>query len=155
MNTNTNTQLDDLDIAILNILINDPRTSYLDIARLCNVSGSTIHVRMKRIEDMGIVKGSKLILDASKLGYDICGFIGISLNSSYYMNSVTNELRQFKEITELHCTTGPYPILAKVLCKNIQHFQDLILNNIQIISGIQKTEIFISLSKVIDREIQL
>jgi len=153
LNTVTNTQLDDLDITILNILTKDPRTSYLEIARLCNVSGSTIHVRMKKIEDLGIIKGSKLLLDTSKLGYDICGFIGISLENSTYMNIVTKELSELNEIIELHLTTGQYPILAKVVCKNIQHLQNLLLNNIQIIKGIQKTDISLSLCKVIDREV--
>lgn len=155
LNTITNTQLDDLDITILNILINDPRISYLEIARLCNVSGSTIHVRMKKIEDLGIIKGSKLLLDTNKLGYDICCFIGISLENSSYTNIIAKELNELNEIIELHLTTGQYPILAKVVCKNIQHLQDFLMNKLQIVKGIQKTDIFISLRKVIDREVLL
>jgi len=153
MNLANNAQLDDLDITILNILTKDPRISYLEIARLCNVSGSTIHVRMKKIEDLGIIKGSKLLLDTNRLGYDICGFIGISLENSCYMNIVTKELSELTEIIELHLTTGQYPILVKIMCKNIQHLQDLLLNKIQIIKGIEKIDILISLCKVIDREV--
>jgi len=155
LNVTANSELDDLDISILNILMNDPRISYLEIARLCNVSGSTIHVRMKKIEDLGIIKGSKLVLDTNKLGYDICGFIGISLENSCYINIVAKELSQLTEITELHLTTGQYPILIKVMCKDIKHLQNLLLNEIQIIKGIEKTDILISLDKVIDREIIL
>ena len=153
LETNSNTKLDDLDITILNILTKDPRISYLEIARLCDVSGSTIHVRMKKIEDLGIIKGSKLVLDTNKLGYDLCCFIGISLENSCYMNLVAKELTELTEIIELHLTTGEYPILAKVLCKNIQHLQDLLLNGIQIIKGIEKTAVSISLCKIIDREV--
>jgi Lrp/AsnC family transcriptional regulator for asnA, asnC and gidA len=71
--------LDDLDLQILDVLIKDSRTPYLEIARQCHVSGGTIHVRMKKMEDMGIIKGTKLIIDNSKLGYDVCCFIGIFL----------------------------------------------------------------------------
>ncbi|MGL4989795.1 MAG: Lrp/AsnC family transcriptional regulator, partial [Sarcina sp.] len=49
--------LDELDLQILDILIKDCRTPYLEIARICHVSGGTIHVRMKKMEDLGIIKG--------------------------------------------------------------------------------------------------
>ena len=65
-------QLDDLDLQILDILIKDSRTPYLEIARICHVSGGTIHVRMKKMEDLGIIKGTKILLNMPKLGYDVC-----------------------------------------------------------------------------------
>ena len=49
---NTSTHLDELDLQILDILIKDCRTPYLEIARICHVSGGTIHVRMKKMEDL-------------------------------------------------------------------------------------------------------
>ena len=72
-------QLDDLDLQILDILIKDCRTPYLEIARLCHVSGGTIHVRMKKMEELGIIKGTKILLNLPKLGYDVCCFVGIIL----------------------------------------------------------------------------
>ena len=59
MGLNQAYQLDDLDLQILDILIKDCRTPYLEIARLCHVSGGTIHVRMKKMEELGIIKGTK------------------------------------------------------------------------------------------------
>ena len=59
MALNPNLQLDELDLQILELLIKDCRTPYLEIARICHVSGGTIHVRMKKMEDMGIIKGSE------------------------------------------------------------------------------------------------
>jgi Lrp/AsnC family transcriptional regulator for asnA, asnC and gidA len=60
--------LDELDLQILSLLIKDCRTPYLEIARICHVSGGTIHVRMKKMEDMGIIKGSRILLNLPKLG---------------------------------------------------------------------------------------
>jgi Lrp/AsnC family transcriptional regulator for asnA, asnC and gidA len=148
-------QLDDLDFQILSILFNDSRTPFLEIARQCHVSGGTIHVRMKKMEDMGIIKGTKLIVDNSKLGYDVCCFIGIRLDKSSSYSFVLEELKNVSEIVELHYTTGDYSILIKVLCKNISHLQDLLMNKIHIVTGIQSTNTFISLLKPIDRNIQL
>lgn len=148
-------QLDDLDLQILSILFNDSRTPFLEIARQCHVSGGTIHVRMKKMEDMGIIKGTKLMVDNSKLGYDVCCFIGIRLDKSSSYAAALEELQNINEIIELHYTTGDYSILIKVLCKNISHLQDLLMNKIQSISGIQSTNTFISLLKPIDRNINI
>lgn len=147
-------ELDDLDIQILEILIKDSRTPYLEIARKCHVSGGTIHVRMKKMEDIGIIRGTKLILDNTKLGYDVCCFIGIFLDKASSFNKVLNQLDQIKEVVELHYTTGEYSIFIKVICKSISHLQDLLMNKIQVISEIQRTDTFISLSQLIDRNIQ-
>ena len=148
-------QLDELDYQILSILFNDSRTPFLEVARQCHVSGGTIHVRMKKMEELGIIKGTKLIVNNSKLGYDVCCFIGIRLDKSSSFANVLEELKKINEIVELHYTTGEYSILIKVLCKNITHLQDLLMNKIQAINGVQSTNTFISLLKPIDRNIQL
>ena len=59
----SNTHLDELDLQILELLIKDCRTPYLEIARICHVSGGTIHVRMKKMEDLGIIRGSRIVLN--------------------------------------------------------------------------------------------
>lgn len=150
-----NLQLDDLDIQILSILFNDSRTPFLEIARQCHVSGGTIHVRMKKMEDMGIIKGTKLIVDNSKLGYDVCCFIGIRLDKSSSYTHVLEEIKNINEVVEFHYTTGEYSIFIKILCKNISHLQDLLMNKIQSITGVQSTNTFISLLKPIDRNIKI
>lgn len=147
--------LDDLDLQILDILIKDSRTPFLEIARKCHVSGGTIHVRMNKMEEMGIIKGAKLIIDNSKLGYDVCCFIGIYLDNASYFSSVLSELEKIKEVVELHYTTGEYSIFVKVICRSITNLHELLMNKIQPIEGIQRTDTFISLSQYIDRNIEL
>lgn len=147
--------LDDLDLQILDILIKDSRTPFLEIARQCHVSGGTIHVRMKKMEDIGIIKGTKLIVDNSKLGYDVCCFIGIYLDKARSYNFVLEQLKLVKEIVELHYTTGQYSIFVKVICKNITDLQNLLMNKIQSVEGIQRTDTFISLVQPIDRNMEL
>lgn len=150
-----NSQLDDLDLQILDILIKDSRTPYLEIARICHVSGGTIHVRMKKMEDLGIIRGTKLMVNMPKLGYDVCCFVGIYVDKSSSFNYVIEEMSKINEVVELHYTTGEYSIFAKVICKSISDLQDLLMNRINNINGIQRTDTFISLSQPIDRNIQL
>lgn len=148
-------QLDELDLQILDILIKDCRTPYLEIARICHVSGGTIHVRMKKMEDLGIIKGTRILLNLPKLGYDVTCFVGIYLDSASSFPAVFNELSDIKELVELHLITGDYTIFAKVICKSISHLQDILMNKINIIDGVSRSDTFISLSQPIDRNIQL
>jgi Transcriptional regulators len=155
MNLNANNNLDELDLQILDLLIKDCRTPYLEIARICHVSGGTIHVRMKKMEDMGIIKGSRIILNLPKLGYDVCCFVGIYVDKTSSFNAVFDQMSTIKEVTELHLTTGNYSMFAKIVCTNILDLQDVLLNKINNIAGIQRTDTFVSLSQPIDRNISL
>ncbi|MFW2488551.1 Lrp/AsnC ligand binding domain-containing protein [Clostridium chromiireducens] len=151
----SNTHLDELDLQILDLLIKDCRTPYLEIARICHVSGGTIHVRMKKMEDMGIIKGSRIILDLPKLGYDVCCFVGIYVDKTSSFSAVFDKMSTIKEVVELHLTTGNYSMFAKIVCTNITDLQDVLLNKINNIDGIQRTDTFVSLSQPIDRNISL
>lgn len=155
MAVSTHLQLDDLDLQILDLLIKDCRTPYLEIARICHVSGGTIHVRMKKMEDMGIIKGTRIILNLPKLGYDVCCFVGIYVDKTSSFDTVIEEIQNITEVVELHLTTGNYSMFAKVSCKNIEDLQNILLNKINNIAGIQRSDTFISLSQPIDRNITL
>lgn len=155
MNSQVFDNLDKLDLDILDILIKDCKTPYLEIARMCHVSGGTIHVRMKKMEDMGILLGYNLVLDLPKLGFDVCCFVGIYTDNASSMPDIINELQIINEITELHITTGDFEILIKLICKNISHLQDILVNKINVIKGIHRTNTFISLSQKINRNLIL
>ncbi len=150
-----NNHLDELDLQILSLLIKDCRTPYLEIARVCHVSGGTIHVRMKKMEDLGIIKGSRIILNLPKLGYDVCCFVGIYVDKTSSFTSVFEQMSTIKEVVELHLTTGNYSMFSKIVCTNISDLQDVLLNKINNIDGIQRTDTFVSLSQPIDRNISL
>ena len=151
----SNNNLDELDLQILDLLVKDCRTPYLEIARICHVSGGTIHVRMKKMEDMGIIKGSRIILNLPKLGYDVCCFVGIYVGKTSSFNAVFDEMSTINEVVELHLTTGNYSMFAKIVCTNISDLQDVLLNKINNIDGIERTDTFVSLSQPIDRNISL
>ena len=155
MSINLTNQLDELDFQILELLIKDCRTPYLEIARICHVSGGTIHVRMKKMEELGIIKGTRILLNLPKLGYDVCCFVGIYIDKTSSYDLVFEELSKIKEVVELHLTTGTYTVFAKVVCRNISDLQNILLNKINPISGIQRTDTIISLNQPIDRNITI
>lgn len=148
-------EIDKLDKKILAILMRNAKKPYTDIAKQLFVSGGTIHVRMKKLEEAGIVKGYNLAIDYGKLGYDICAFLGIYLDKSSLYDEVAKELEKIPEIVGAHYTTGLYNIFAKVICKDTDHLRKVLHDKIQNIKGIQRTETFISLEESIDRPIDI
>ena len=145
--------LDDVDLQILSMLMKDAKTPYTDIAKKLFVSSGTVHVRMKKMEDLGIIKSFNLQLNYGKLGYDITAFLGIYLDKSSLYDEVAEQLKQISEVVEANYTTGLYSIFAKIVCKDTNHLRLILHDKIQKISGIQRTETFISLEQSISRPV--
>ena len=148
-------EIDEIDKSILNILMQDANTSYVDIAKEIHVSPGTVHVRMKRLMKLGIVKKAFLNVDYAKLGYDICAFLGVYLEKSSMYSSVVGALYKIPEVVNAHYTTGNYSIFAKIICRDTEHLRRVLYEKIQNIEGIQRTETFISLEESIYRTIAI
>jgi len=148
-------EIDQLDRKILTILMQDAVVPYTEIAKQLDVSAGTIHVRMKKLSDMGVVTGSQLIINPSVIGYDICAFIGIFLDKGSAYLDVREQMKNIPEIVELHYTTGIYSIFAKILCRDTNHLREVLNEKIQAISGIQRTETFITLEQGFSRQINI
>lgn len=133
----------------------DANTSYVDIAKRIHVSPGTVHVRMKRLERLGIVQKAYMNVNYTKLGFDMCAFLGIYLEKSSMYNQVIQALQQIPEVVNAHYTTGIYSIFAKVICRDTEHLRQVLYGKIQEIEGIQRTETFISLEESIYRPIVL
>ncbi|MBC8084268.1 MAG: AsnC family transcriptional regulator [Hymenobacter sp.] len=150
-----NYELDDTDRKILDLLMRDAKMPYTEIARKVHVSGGTVHVRMARLEELGIVKGATLQIDYQKLGYGVNAFLGIYLLKSSVYGSVAEQLREIPEVVSIHFTTGAYGIFARIVCRDTQHLRDVLHDRMQLIEGIERTETLISLEETLNRPIQL
>lgn len=150
-----NYEIDDVDLKILSHLMLDAKTPYTEIAKKVYVSGGTVHVRMKKMEELGVVKGTTLQLDYSKLGFDVTCFLGIYLQKSSLYDTVVDKLRGIPEIVKIHYTTGNYNIFIKIHCRDTNHLREVLHDKIQKVDGIDRTETFISLDESMSRPIQL
>jgi Lrp/AsnC family transcriptional regulator for asnA, asnC and gidA len=150
-----NLEIDNVDLKILSILTEDANMPYTEIAKKCFVSGGTVHVRMKKLTEMGIVCGAQLKIDYSKLGYDIIAFLGIYLEKSSMYGEVCEKLKSIPEIVSIHYTTGNYSIFAQLICKDTKHLREVLHDKIQNVKGIQRTETFISLEESVVRPLKL
>ena len=142
-------KLDEVDHQILDILIDNARIPFTDISKKLLVSAGTVHVRVKKMEDAGILKGSSLNLDYEKLGYSFIAYIGIYLERNDLTEKVLSELEKIPNITVAHITTGKFNIYCKLRAKDTRHAKDLIFK-IDDISGISRSETMISLEESIN-----
>jgi Lrp/AsnC family transcriptional regulator for asnA, asnC and gidA len=145
--------LDKLDFQIIQEMMEDAEISYADLGKKLFVSGGTIHVRIKKLEELKVVKGKKLSVDLKSLGYDVIAFIGIYLEKSSLYDSVAKELKKVQQIVRLNYTTGNYSIFAEIVCKDIQELRFVLHDELQKIKGIERTETFISLEESLDRNV--
>jgi Lrp/AsnC family transcriptional regulator for asnA, asnC and gidA len=150
-----NFQIDKLDRQILSMLMMDSTIPYTEIAKELVISAGTVHVRMKKLIDTGVVVGSHLEINPSKVGYDICAFLGIFLDKGSEYNDSVARLKKVPEVVELHYTTGAYSMFAKIICRDTQHLREVLNEQIQAIKGVQRTETFISLEQSIKRQVEV
>jgi Lrp/AsnC family transcriptional regulator for asnA, asnC and gidA len=150
-----NFQIDKLDRQILSMLMLDSTIPYTEIAKELVISAGTVHVRMKKLIDTGVVVGSHLEINPSKVGYDICAFLGIFLDKGSEYNDSVARLKKVPEVVELHYTTGAYSMFAKIICRDTQHLREVLNEQIQAIKGVQRTETFISLEQSIKRQVEV
>ena len=147
--------LDKLDLQIIHEMMADAEISYADLGKKLFVSGGTIHVRIKKLQEAGIAKGTRLNVDLKLLGYDVIAFIGIYLEKSSLYDSVAKELQKIPEIVRLNYTTGNYSMFAEVVCKDITQLKYVLHDELQKIKGIERTETLISLEESINRNAQV
>lgn len=148
-------EIDGIDKEILRDLMVDARKPILQIANKIGISGAAIHQRLRKLEDSGVISGSKFIINNKVLGYKTMAFIGIYLDKASSNFEAVKELKKIPEVLECHYTTGNWSILVKIICRDNEHLMQLLNQKLQPIAGVSRTETFISLEQQIERQITL
>lgn len=148
-------QIDNTDLQILNILMENAFTPYTEIGKKLYISPGTVHVRMNKMEKLGIVKNPQLQLDLAKLGMDVTAFIGVYLVRSDMYDKVVAQLKKIDEVLSCNYTTGNYSLFIKIACRDTQHLREVLHDKIQKIEGISRTETLISLEESFSRQMKI
>ena len=152
---NVQKEIDGIDKEILRFLMDDARKPVLQIANKIGISGAAIHQRLRKLEQSGVISGSKFVINHKVLGYNTMAFVGVYLDKASRNSEAVKELKKIPEVLECHYTTGTWSILIKIICMNNEHLMQLLNNKIQAIEGVSRTETFISLDQQIERQIQV
>ena len=147
--------LDKLDLQIIHEMLGNAEVPYAELGKKLFVSGGTIHVRIKKLEELGIVRGKRLKVDIKLLGYDITAFVGVYLEKSSLYDTVAKDLEKIPQIVRLNYTTGNYSMFIEIVCKDINQLRYVLHDELQKIKGIERTETFISLDEGFNRNVRV
>lgn len=147
--------LDAIDRRILKYLIKNARMPFLEIARECGISGAAIHQRIRKLQEQGVILGSRLIVDPKTMGFDVCAYISIMLKDPQLLKPTVENLKEVPEIVECHFVTGKGNILVKLYCVDNEHLMQTIFEGILRIQGIATTETTISLEESFQRQVNI
>ena len=146
---------DKLDSQIINVMMNDAEISYAELGKKLFVSAGTIHVRIKKLQDLNIITGTRMTINTKALGYDCTAFVGIYLEKSSLYDTVAKELENIPEIVRLNYITGNYSMFIEIVCTDITQLRKVLHDDLQNIKGIERTETFISLQEGFNRRVPL
>ena len=149
------TSLDAIDRKILKYLIKNARMPFLEIARECGISGAAIHQRIRKLDDSGVILGSRLLVDPKMMGFDVCAHISITLKDPQLLKQTVEQLKEIPEIVEAHFITGSGNILVKLYCVDNEHLMRTIFDGILRIQGVSSTETQISLQEAFQRQVNI
>ncbi len=147
-------KLDKLDKQILRMIGEDARVPFLEVARVCNVSGAAIHQRIQKLTTMGVLKRSQFVMDPEKLGYETCAYIGLNLKNPEDFDHVLEELKKIPEVTECHYTTGNFDMFIKIFAHNNHHLLNIIHDQLQPL-GLSSSETLISFYTAFERSLPI
>jgi Lrp/AsnC family transcriptional regulator for asnA, asnC and gidA len=145
-------KLDRLDKQILKLVAADARIPFLEVARVCDVSGAAIHQRIQKLTNIGILKGSQFLIDPEKVGYETCAFIGLNLKNPEDFDRVLEELKKIPEVTECHYTTGNFDMFIKIYAQNNHHLLTIIHDKLQPL-GLSSSQTLISFHSAFERQL--
>ncbi|KMQ71197.1 Lrp/AsnC family transcriptional regulator [Chryseobacterium koreense] len=151
---NSGYHLDSVDKEIIDQLMSNSKTSLAKISKEVGISTTAVHQRIKKLENAGVIENSISLLNPRKIGYKVVSYIGVYLEQPSHYSEAIKALKSVNEVVEAHYTTGNYTVFLKVLCRDNDHLMH-ILNKIQKLKGVTRTETFISLEQSISRQLKV
>jgi len=130
-------ELDKIDKKLLEILQDNAKTPYSIIADKLGVSEATVHLRIKKLQKMGVIKRFQAIIDPDKVGKNIIAIVAITAVPQKY-ESVLGRLKEMSDVYEIYDVTGEYYTITKVRVSNREELAR-ILDKIGKIEGVEST----------------
>jgi Lrp/AsnC family leucine-responsive transcriptional regulator len=140
------TKLDDKDLDILRLIQEDCQLTAREIARKIGSPITTVFAKTKRMEQFGVIKEYRAILDSRKLGYGTTAFILASVSygakndaRTPTQRDIAKEVARFPEVQEVHIITGDWDMLIKLKGKDVDTLGKIVIDRLRLVKGIEKT----------------
>lgn len=142
---------DHKDEAILQLLQTDSSRTKKQISKSTGLPLTTVHNRIARLERMGVITGYRARVDASRLGYDVCAFIHITVDyktPNYSQEQTARRIRSLPGVESVAIVTGASDIIAKVRARKTEDLNHFLLNHLRKLPGIDKTTTIVVLQEL-------
>ncbi len=145
-------KIDELDTKILQYIANNSRVSFLEVARLCNVSGAAVHQRVQRMTASQIITGSQFTLDMTKVGFDTCAYVSLSFDQASRLDSIVEAIEKIPEVVECSHTLGLFDLMLKIYARSNSHLLRIIQTQLKPL-GVIRSETTISCLQSFSRQL--
>ncbi len=129
--------MDEKDIQIINILRENARMPYAEIAKLLNVTEATVRKRVKNLEKNGVIKKYTIEVDPAKLGYSTITILGLDVEPQYLLEAA-HKIAELDEVKKVATSSGDHMIMAEIWTKNTSELFEVISKKIAKIKGVKK-----------------
>lgn len=140
-------KLDEKDLAILLLIQENSKLTANQIAKKINTPITTVFAKTKRMEEMGIIKQYRAILNPEKLNLSTTAFILAAVSyraknqdeTPISQRQVAEEIARFPEVQEVHIITGDWDLLVKLRAENVEAVGRFVVDKLRLIKGLEKT----------------
>ncbi|NJE43220.1 HTH-type transcriptional regulator LrpA [Thermococcus sp. GR6] len=129
--------LDERDKIIIDMLTRDARTPFTEIAKVLGISETAVRKRVKALEEAGVIRQYTIVVDPSKLGYNLVSLTGVDTLPEKIFE-VANKLKEFEFVRNVYLTSGDHMIMAEIWAKDGEDLSDIISNKIGKLNGVTK-----------------
>jgi DNA-binding Lrp family transcriptional regulator len=141
-------EVDDLDLALLRALAADARQSQRALARQIEMSPPAVADRLARLERSGVIRGYRADIDWTALGLPVVVYLAVTAGAGMDLSKIIREIRELPEAETMSVVTGSLDLLVRLRVRDHTHLRQLLLAKIFQITGVQRTETFLSLADV-------
>ena len=140
-------EVDDLDLALLRALATDARQSQRALAQI-EMSPPAVADRLARLERSGAIRGYRAEIDWEVLGLPVVVYLAVTAGPGTELSEIIRAIRELPEAEHMSVVTGSLDLLVRLRVRDHAHLRELLLTKIFQISGVQRTETFLSLADV-------
>lgn len=140
--------VDELDLALLRALAADARQSQRALARQVEMSAPAVADRLARLERSGLIRGYRVDIDWAALGYPVVVYLAVTAGPGTDLSEVIKAIAALPEAEDMRVVTGGLDLLVRLRVRDHAHLRELLLDRIFQISGVQRTQTYLSVADV-------
>lgn len=142
--------LDDIDLSLVDHLQNNARITNAELGEVTGLSPSGVQKRLKKLEERGVIKKYATLIDRKILGYDLLVFVQIILKGHIpeAVARFDEAIQAMPEVLECHRITGNADYLLKIVVRDHEHLDNLLMNQLMRLPAVERVHSNIVLKEI-------